>query len=62
MFIIVFLGGLGVDRFYAGRIGLGIAKLLTAGGLGIWAMIDFVLAICGKMKDENGQLISDWKA
>ncbi|WP_406615655.1 TM2 domain-containing protein [Mycoplasmopsis hyopharyngis] len=55
-----FLGGLGIDRFYSGRIGLGVAKLLTAGGLGIWALVDFILAVCGKQKDGQKQLIEKW--
>ena len=37
----VLLGGLGIDRFYIGDIGLGIGKLLTFGGLGIWMVIDW---------------------
>jgi len=53
-----FLGVLGVDRFYTGYIGLGILKLLTGGGCGIWALIDFILAVCGKYKDSNGNLIT----
>jgi TM2 domain-containing membrane protein YozV len=36
----IFLGQLGIDRFYIGDTGIGIAKLLTCGGLGIWAIID----------------------
>ncbi len=39
----VFLGWLGADRFYAGHIGLGIFKLLTFGGWGIWWLIDIIM-------------------
>ena len=42
-----FLGGLGVDRFYLGHVGLGIAKLLCGWmTLGLWPLIDFILVIC----------------
>ena len=53
-----FLGGLGVDRFYTGYIGLGVLKLITGGGCGIWALVDFILIVCGKYKDANGNLIT----
>lgn len=49
-----FLGGLGVDRFYLGHTGLGIAKLLTLGGCGVWAIIDFVLIALRKVNDKDG--------
>lgn len=50
----VLTGGLGVDRFYIGDIGLGVAKLLTAGGLGIWWLID-MFTISNKTKKNNAQ-------
>ena len=50
----VLVGSLGVDRFYLGYTGLGIAKLLTLGGCGIWSLIDIVMIATGKLKDANG--------
>ncbi len=45
-----FLGPLGVDRFYLGCVGTGVLKLITFGGLGFWALIDFIrLAIGSKL-------------
>ena len=44
------LGPLGIDRFYLGCVGTGIIKLLTFGGLGIWALIDLIrLALGSKL-------------
>ena len=50
----LFLGGLGIDRFYLGYTGLGILKLLTLGGLGVWALIDFIRIIVGNLKPKDG--------
>lgn len=49
-----FLGGLGIHRFYVGKIGTGILWMFTAGLFGIGTLIDFVIIICGGFKDVNG--------
>ncbi len=49
-----FLGALGVDRFYLGYTGLGILKLLTCGGCGLWALIDFLLIGFNAIRDASG--------
>jgi len=48
------LGAFGADRFYLGYTGLGILKLCTLGGCGIWAVIDFAIVGMGNMKDAQG--------
>ena len=52
----VLLGSLGVDRFYMGLIGTGILKLITAGGCGVWYIIDIVLIASNTLKDKNGHV------
>ena len=51
------LGSLGVDRFYLGYLGLGVLKLLTAGGMGLWLIIDAVLVAADAVRPADG---SDW--
>lgn len=46
------VGVFGVDRFYLGKVGTGIAKLLTFGGLGVWALVDLILVLANKQTDK----------
>jgi hypothetical protein len=50
----VFLGGLGVDRFYLGYTGLGVIKLITFGGCGVWVLIDLIMIAVGTLNDVDG--------
>jgi len=52
LIVSLFGGHFGIDRFLIGDTGLGIAKLLTCGGLGIWSIVDWFL-IMGRTKEVN---------
>lgn len=55
LIISIFLGSLGIDRFMLGETGLGVLKLLTCGGVGIWTIVDWFI-ISGKAKEMNFRL------
>lgn len=54
------LGGLGIDRFYLGKIGTGILKLITFGGFGLWYLIDLILTLAGAQKDKTGHRLQGY--
>jgi len=54
LLLCLFLGGIGVHRFYTGHTAIGIVQLLTLGGCGIWTLIDYILIIAGNFKDSEG--------
>ncbi len=56
LIISILIGHLGIDRFYIGDTGLGIGKLLTCGGLGIWTIIDWFL-IMGATREKNMEML-----
>ena len=55
LIVSIFLGALGIDRFMLGQAGLGVLKLLTCGGAGIWTIVDWFI-ISGKTKEYNYKL------
>jgi hypothetical protein len=57
LLLCIFLGGLGIHRFYTGHTGIGVVQLLTLGGCGIWALIDLIMIIVGSFKDAKGNLL-----
>ncbi len=54
-FISFMWGTFGVDRMYMGYFGLGILKLITLGGFGIWTIVDLILILGGYMRDKQGR-------
>ena len=55
LILAIFLGGLGIHRFYLGYTGIGIIQLLTAGGCGIWALIDIIRIAIGDLGPKSGR-------
>ncbi len=57
LLLCLFFGVLGVHRFYVGKVGSGIATLLTLGFFGIWPLIDLLIIVCGSFRDAEGKLL-----
>lgn len=54
LLLAVLIGGLGVHRFYVGKIGTGILMMVTFGGFGLWVLIDIIMIATGNFKDVDG--------
>ncbi|HAK10757.1 MAG TPA: hypothetical protein DIW54_00765 [Chitinophagaceae bacterium] len=58
LLLVILVGSLGIHRFYLGYTWQGIVQLLTAGGCGIWWLIDLIRIITGDLKPKDGEYAS----
>lgn len=54
-------GVFGIDHFYLGKVGTGVLKLLTLGGLGFWYLIDLIITLTGNQKDKHGRVVEGYQ-
>ena len=64
--LLTFVGVFGIHRFYAGRVGSGIAMLvltITVFGIfitAIWSLVDLIILACGSFRDGDGVVMKEW--
>ena len=58
LLLCLFVGFLGIHRFYVGKAGTGFLQIITLGGLGIWVLIDLIMIVMGKFTDKEGSFIT----
>lgn len=59
LLLCIFLGYLGIHRFYTNNTAIGVLQLLTLGGCGVWTLIDIILLVTGSYKDGAGKYVKN---
>lgn len=59
LLLCIFLGYLGIHRFYTNNTAIGLGQLLTGGGCGVWWLIDAIMLVTGSYKDGNGKFVKN---
>ena len=60
LILCIFLGYLGLHRFYVGNVGMGLVYLFTLGIFGFGPFIDFFTILFGSFRDIQGSLLTEW--
>ena len=58
LLLCLFVGFLGIHRFYVGNSGTGFLQIITLGGLGLWVLLDLIMIVIGKFTDKEGKFIT----
>lgn len=61
LLLCLFVGYIGIHRFYAGKNGSGVLYLCTYGLFGIGVLVDLIMILTGSFTDDHGLLIIDWE-
>lgn len=62
LLLAIFLGGLGIHRFYVGKVGTGLIWMFSGGLCGIGWIIDIVMIAVGSFTDKQGAFVQNWES
>lgn len=60
LLLCIFLGVFGAHRFFVGKVGTGLLMLFSAGGFGVWVIVDLIFISCGEFRDKEERHVINW--